>query len=178
MKKENLCLFILSGEAFSGKTTVAKKIAEIYNAKIIGRDVVYFALDKFLALEKTPENDEDNLWINLWPVALQGVKNQLLIGNHVIYDDNCLRVHQRDELRSIAKEAGAQHKVIYLATSAETIKARKEQNKLTKERHDVPSGWMEEEAVLFERPTKIEDPVVFTENMTLDELLKKIADVL
>lgn len=171
-------LFILSGEAFSGKTTIAKQIAEKYNAKIIGRDVVYFALDTFLALEETPENDEENLWTYLWPIALQGVKNQLLLGNHVIYDDNCLRAHQREELRSIAKEAKTQHKVIYLATSAETIKARKEKNKKTKERHDVPSGWMEEEAILFERPNEIEDPIVFTENMTMNEFLKKIDDLL
>lgn len=175
--KKNPCLFILSGEAFSGKTTIAKKIAEKYDAKIIGRDVVYFALDKFLALEETPESDEESLWINLWPIALQGVKNQLLLGNHVIYDDNCLRIHQREELRSIAKEAGARHKVIYLATSAETIKARKQQNKITNERHDVPSGWIKEEALLFERPTELENPIIISEDSNIDDFVENLIEI-
>ena len=154
-----------------------KGLSEKFGAKIIGRDVVYFALDKFLNLEQTPEKDEDNLWINLWPIALQGVKNQLLSGNNVIYDDNCLRLHQREELKKIAEESSANSVVIYLATSAETIKARKEENKITNERHDVPSSWILEEAKLFERPTEDENPIIFTEDMSEDDFLKKIEEL-
>lgn len=168
-------LFILSGEAFSGKTTVANMLLEKFGAKIIGRDIVYFALDKFLNLEQTPNKDEDSLWTNLWPIALQGVKNQLLLGNNVVYDDNCLRLHQREELRNIAKEVDVTVTLIYLATSSETIKERKERNKITNERHDVPSSWMEEEAVLFERPTQDENPIIVKENMTQEDVFEMIA---
>jgi predicted kinase len=176
MKKENQRLFILCGEAFSGKSTLAKKISESYGAKIIGRDEIYFALDDILALENTPDKDDSSLWNNLWPIAIRGVKNQLSLGNSVVFDDTCLHLRQREELRSIAKELGIISNFIYFDISAETLKKRREENKITKDRHDVPSGWLEEDAQLFERPTESENSVIYTENTTIDELLKKLKD--
>ena len=44
-------IFILCGEAFSGKSTTAKELASKYGAKIVGIDEVYFAAENILALE-------------------------------------------------------------------------------------------------------------------------------
>ena len=66
---ERKILFILCGEAFAGKTTLSKRIADLFGAKIVGRDEIYFATEKILALENTPEEDEDMLWKNLWPLV-------------------------------------------------------------------------------------------------------------
>lgn len=164
-------LFILCGEAFSGKSTLAKKISEKYGAKVVGRDEIYFATEKLLALENTPEQDDSNLWNSLWPLVVQGTKNQLLLENSVVIDDNCLYLKQRDELRSIAKETNAQTVLIYLDTSTETIKKRKEENKLTKIRHDVPSAWLKEDSQLFERPIKQENPIHYNPQVSLEEQL-------
>jgi len=174
MKKENQCLFILCGEAFSGKSTLAEKIAKIYEAKIVGRDKIYFAIDSILALENTSDEDDDKLWKNLWPIAVQGVKNQLLLGNSVVVDDNCLYLSQREELYSLAKNLGIKYVLVYLNIAAKTLKERKEQNKIDKNRHDVPSGWLEKDNKLFERPSKNENPLIFTENDALDKMLKKL----
>ena len=100
---------------------------------------------------------------------MQGSKNQLLLGNSVVIDDNCLYLRQRDELRLIAKGMGAEAILIYLDTPRELIKKRKEENKLAKTRHDVPSAWLEEDSQLFERPTQIEKYLSYKPGMVIEE---------
>lgn len=174
MNTKNQYLFILCGEAFSGKSTLSEKISEKYEAKIVGRDKVYFAVEDILALEGTPGADDADLWENLWPIAVQGAKNQLLLGHSVVFDDTCLFLNQREGLRSIARNVGVKCVLIYFEVPAETRKKRKEQNKISKIRHDVPSGWLEEDAKKFERPTEIENPIIYSENNTFDDLQRII----
>ncbi|MFA7208969.1 MAG: ATP-binding protein [Parcubacteria group bacterium] len=174
MKKEKQRLIILCGEAFSGKTTLSKKLSESFGAEIVGRDRIYFAIEKILALESTPDDDDDSLWNNLWPIAVQGAKNQLLIGNSVVFDDNCLLFRQREDLRAVAKDMGVDFSLVYLDIPVEVLKERKARNKITRDRHDVPSGWLTEDAINFERPTKAENPIIYTENFPFDGLLDKI----
>jgi predicted kinase len=171
MKEQNL--FILCGEAFSGKSTLAKKIAEYHECNIVGRDQIYFATEKILALETTPEEDDDSLWNNLWPIVLQGTKNHLLLGNSVVIDDNCLYVKQRDELRAIAKELGVKSILIYLDIPKELLKERKRENKISKTRHDVPSAWMDEDSQFFERPMESENPIIYTPDVTFEIFMTK-----
>lgn len=177
IKMKTQTLFILCGEAFSGKSTLAKEIALRYEAKIVGRDEVYFAAEKILALENTPEEDDDFLWAGMWPLVLQGTKNQLLFGNSVVIDDNCLYLQQRNELRAIAENQGVKSILIYLNIPKEILKKRKEENKLHKNRHDVPSAWMEEDSKQFERPTESEKPILYTAHASLDELVTAISQV-
>ena len=168
-------LFILCGEAFSGKTTLSKEIARRYDAKIIGRDRIYFALEKMLALEETPNDDDDKLWSkDLWPVATQGIKNHLLLGRSVVVDDVCLRLWQRDELRDLATAADAGSVLIYLDVPGDILKQRKDRNKATKERHDVPSAWLADDAGVFERPTESEHPLVYTSDTDLSGWFGKL----
>jgi predicted kinase len=167
-------LIILCGEAFSGKTTLSNKIANNFGAKVVGRDEIYFAVEKILALENTPDEDDHYLWKNLWPLVLQGVKNQFLLGNSVVIDDNCLYLRQRDELRSIVREIGVKSLLIFLDIPAEVLKQRKEQNKMSKNRHDVPSAWLTEDSEIFERPTEKENPIIYTSDETLDAFVDKI----
>lgn len=91
-----------------------------------------------------------------------------------MFDDNCLYLNQRDELRSIAESTGAEPVLIYFDISAEILKKRKEENKLTKSRHDVPSSWLENDAKKFERPTENESPVIYAENDKPDKLFEKL----
>lgn len=161
-------LYILCGEAFSGKSTLSKKIAAHFDAHIVGRDEVYFAAEKILALESTPDEDDDSLWKNMWLLVLQGVKNQLLLGNSVVIDDNCLYIKERDALRTIAREAGVESVLIFLDIPMEVLKERKEQNKISKTRHDVPSAWFAEDSELFERPTEAENPIIYKPDTSFD----------
>ena len=174
MKNKKQRLIVLCGEAFSGKTTLSKKLSEAFGAEIVGRDRIYFALEKILTLENTPDDDDYALWNNLWPVAVQGAKNQLLIGNSVVFDDNCLLFRQREDLRSLAKDMDVDFSLVYLDIPSEVLKDRKARNKITRDRHDVPSSWLAEDSIIFERPTEAENPIIYVENSSFDELLNKI----
>lgn len=174
MRKEEQRLIVLCGEAFAGKTTLAKKLSEVFKAEIVGRDQIYFAVEKILALENTPDDDDYVLWNNLWVIAVQGIKNQLLAGNSVVIDDNCLLFRQREDLRVIAKNMNVDFFLVYLNIPAEVLQTRKARNKITCDRHDVPSSWLVEDSAIFERPTEAENPIICVENSSLDELLIKI----
>lgn len=167
-------LYILCGEAFSGKSTLSKKIAEHFDAKIVGRDEIYFATEKILAFEHTPDEDDDSLWKNMWPLVLQGAKNHLLLGNSVVIDDNCLYLRERNELRAIAKEVGIESILIFLDIPPEVLKQRKEENKISKTRHDVPSAWLMEDSVLFERPAEAEHPIIYRSDMSFDDFISNL----
>ncbi|MEY4602333.1 MAG: shikimate kinase [Candidatus Parcubacteria bacterium] len=164
-------LYILCGEAFSGKSTLSKKVAEHFDAKIVGRDEIYFAMERILALESTPDVDDDSLWKNMWPLVLQGAKNHLLLGNSVVIDDNCLYVKERDALRAIANEVGVESILVFLDIPMEILKERKEQNKISKTRHDVPSVWFAEDSLLFERSTEAENPIIYKPDTSFDDLV-------
>jgi predicted kinase len=165
-------LFILCAEAFSGKTTLAQKIAERYGAKIVGRDLIYFAI---MGLLETDVQYDDTLWEkDLWPVAMHGVRNHLNTGVSVVFDDCSFLRKQRDELRSIARACGAHSVLIYLDVPQEVLKARKKQNKITKERHDVSSVSLEEDNTLFERPTEDEKPLRYLPDSDLEAWFKKL----
>src|SRR5680860_1205908 len=167
-------LFILSGESFSGKSVLSKEIVKHYHAEIIGRDVVYRAIKDKLALEKTPEEDDRALWNNMWPIVVQGAKNLLLSGKSVVIDDTCLQLQKRNDLRSVTNITGAQVVLIYLDIPATILKDRKQKNKINKERHDVPSVWIEDGAKYFDRPTELENPIIYTFGQELKELFTQI----
>jgi|SRR3990167_8052827 len=167
-------LIILCGEAFAGKSTLAKQLAERLDLKIVGRDEIYFATNHILALDHTPDEDDSALWKALWPIVVQGIKNHLMLGNSVVVDDNCIRRSERDDLRNIASKVGAKSALVYMDISSEVLKERKEKNKISKERHDVPSAWMLEDSAEFERPTESENPIIYKEGMPINELVKSI----
>ena len=125
-------------------------------------------MEKILALENTPDEDDASLWKNMWPLILQGVKNHLLLGNSVVIDDNCLYLKQRAELRTVAEESGVKSALIFLDISAQVLKERKEKNKISKTRHDVPSEWLAEDSELFERPSFEENPFIYTPTDTFE----------
>jgi predicted kinase len=178
MKDKTPFLFILCGEAFSGKSTLARQITDRYEAEIVGRDRIYFALNSMLALEDTPENDDDALWKNLWPLAVQGVRNQLLLDKSVVFDDNCLYLSQREELRSVAKICNAQSILIYLNVPKAILQERKKRNKITNERHDVPSAWLEEDTGVFERPIQDEAPLTYDSDIETEKWFKRLHTIL
>lgn len=108
---------------------------------------------------------------------MQGARNQLLLGKSVVFDDNCLHLHQRDELRAVAEKSDAKSVLIYLDIPDKVLKERKEKNKITKERHDVPSAWLKEDEKVFERPTATERPIIYTPDTDLEGWFKKIDEI-
>ncbi len=173
MENTDQTLFILCGEAFAGKSTMSKILSSSQNALIVGRDEIYFATENILALHNTPEEDDSNFWNALWPIVIQGVKNQLLLGKSVVVDDNCFYFAQRNELRVLAKNLGVKSILIYLDIPSEVLRKRKDENKITMIRHDIPSAILEKDTKPFERPTDEENPFIYKQEIALEDFMKE-----
>ncbi len=152
-----LRLYIMCGLAFSGKSTLARKLVEHTGSKFIAFDKLWVEKDK----EKpVPKNSEG--WRYIRDVAQKEILNSLKSGSSVVYDDNNPRKEHREELKKVAREAGAEAVVVYLDTPLSVVRNREEANRTSKERHDV------------EIPTADENVVVFTPEISIDEFLKTL----
>ena len=159
----------MCGLAFSGKSTLARKIAEHTDNKLVAFDKLWVEQDKEKPVPKGSEG-----WRYIRDLATTEILAILKSGTSVVYDDNNPRKEHREELRSVAKNAGADAVVIYLDTSLDVIRAREEANRSSKDRHDVELENFEKVMKDLEIPTADENVIVFTPEMNIDDFIKKL----
>jgi predicted kinase len=162
-------LYIMCGLAFSGKSTLAIKIAEHTGAMLIAFDKLWVDKEK-----EQPIPKGDKGWKFIRKVGLNKIAETLNEGTSVVYDDNNPRFKHREEVRDIARKLGVKETVIYLNTPMETIRARETTNKITGERHEVESENFQKTAQDFETPTPKENFLEFTLTTDLKEFLQKL----
>lgn len=122
MTIENPKLYIMCGLAFSGKSTLARKIAEHTGSELISFDKLWVEKDK----EKSVPKDAEG-WRYIRDVAQEKVLALLKVGKTVVYDDNNPRKEHREELKQVAKKAEVRAVVVYL----DTIRAREKTNRIS-----------------------------------------------
>jgi predicted kinase len=159
----------MCGLAFSGKSTLARKLAKHTGSKLIAFDNVWVEKDKEKPVPKNAEG-----WRYIRDIAQHEIITTLKKGTSVLYDDNNPRKEHREELRNIAREAGAAAIVVYLDTPLNIIKAREEMNRVSQERHEVEPHNFQKVMQDLEVPTADENTVVFTQNMDIDSFLEKL----
>ena len=161
-------LYIMCGVGFSGKSTLAKKIAEYKNAVLVSQDGIYFeSPDAF-------DQDNDNDWEKILTIAKTRIRENLEKGDSVVFDNTNTRRAHRDELRDIAKEYEAQTVVIYLDTSLETQVERQIKNKESAERHDVKQEYLDAARAELEIPASDENVFIFTPDTNINDWLKQL----
>ena len=160
----------MCGLAFSGKSTLAKKIAEYTDSKLVAFDKLWVEQDKEKPVPKGTEG-----WRYIRDLAQENVLISLQVGKSVVYDDNNKRKEHREELRVVAKKAGAEAVVIYLDTSLDVTRAREEANRSSQNRHDVEPENFEKVMKDLEIPTADENVIVFTPEINIDEFIKKLS---
>jgi predicted kinase len=160
----------MCGVGFSGKSTLAKKIAARTNATLVSQDSMFFEKEHGLNLDL----DNDEQWEMILNLCKERIETELTKGNSVVFDDTSLRVEHRNNLREIAKAAGADAKVIFLNTSIEIQKQRQERNKITGERHDVKQEYLDQAIAELEIPKIDENTSVFEVDADVDEFLKTL----
>lgn len=163
-------LYIMCGLAFSGKSTLARKIAEHTNSKLVAFDKLWVEQDKEKPVPKGAEG-----WRYIRDLAQRNVLDYLQAGKSVVYDDNNPRKEHREELRVVAKNAGVEAVVIYLDTSLDVIRAREEANRSSQDRHDVEPENFEKVMKDLEVPTTDEDTIVFRPEMNINDFIKKLS---
>lgn len=160
----------MCGVGFSGKSTLAKKIAEYPNILLVSQDALFFEKEKELKLNQ----DDDAQWSMLLDMCKQRIKEILSAGKSVVFDNtNLMRAH-RDELRILAREAGAKAVVVYLDTPGEILNKRQDDNAVTRERHDVKQEYLDDAKAQLEIPSNDEGVYIFTPDLNIDTFLKEL----
>ena len=163
-------LYIMCGVGFSGKSTLAKRIAEYFNISLVSQDGLFFEKEKELNLNQ----DSDEQWEMLLGMCKQRIMELMKEGKSVVFDNVNLKHAHRNELREIAKEAGGKAVVVYLDTLEETLNKRQDRNKVTRERHDVKQEYLDDTKAQLEIPQRDEEVYVFTPETNLEQFLSKL----
>lgn len=158
------------GVGFAGKSTLAKNIAEHFKIPLVSQDALFFEKEKELNLNE----DDDAQWKMLLDMCKERIKELLIKGESVVFDNVNLKREHRDELREIAKEAGGKAVVVYLDTPEDVLNKRQDRNKISRERHDVKQEYLDDAKAQLEIPTDDEDTYRFTPETDLDSFLKKL----
>lgn len=163
-------LYIMSGVGFSGKSTLAKKIAEYTGATLVSQDGLFFEKEK----EWNIDQDSDEQWRMLLDMCLERIRQLLSEGTSVVFDNTNTRHQHREEVRQVALAIGAEPVVVFLDTPIEVQKERQERNRITKERHDVKQEYLDQAIAELEIPGEDESVRVFKPDTNLEEFLKTL----
>ncbi len=164
-------MFLMCGLTFSGKTTVAKRIASEF-------DCNYLSLDDI--------NDERGLWgghgipVEEWErtheIALARLRERLDQGGCVVVDDTNILRWLRDRFRAVADEGDYDVVLVHVTASLEEIRKRMAQADRTEGRRSVSDEVFERHVESFEEPGTDESPVVYRSGENVHELLDALKD--
>ena len=161
-------LYIMCGQAFSGKSTLAKEIAKYAGATLVSQDAIRFEKEKEVKLlGQKPDYHE------VLEISKQKIQEALRRGVSAVFDNTNAGFKHREEFRQIANECKARSVVVYLNTSDEELKKRQEANRITKERHDVNEEELQKVRDRFEAPTSNENVLVYFPNEDIPEWLQR-----
>lgn len=160
----------MCGVGFSGKSTLAKKIAEHTGATMISQDTLFFEKQSELNLDL----DNDNDWRTIVHMCRDLAITELQNGKSVVYDDTNHTYKMRQKLRDIAEKTGSITNVIFLDTPIEIQKQRVLQNKNDKNRHGVDQQYLDEAIAELEIPTEEENVFIYKPDSNVEEFIKQI----
>jgi predicted kinase len=126
-------LFILCGLPFSGKSTLARAMAERLEVVHIELDAVHG--ERGIDLKGEPPTRED--WIEAYRRSFRKLDQVLADGNSAVFDATSYRKVHRQRLARIAAKYDVSTTLIYLYVDEEQAKQRRDENRATNERPNV-----------------------------------------
>lgn len=162
-------LYIMCGLAFSGKSTLARKIVERTGCRLIAFDKLWVEKEKETTIAKG-----DKGWRFIRRVAQDEIADALKEGLSVVYDDTNVRFEHREEIRAIARSSDVNPIVIYLNTPMELIRERELVNKTTGKRHGVEPENFQKVVEQLEVPSSNENVLEFTPGTDTEKFLSQL----
>lgn len=164
-----LCLYILCGLPFAGKSTLAKELE-----KRLG--FVYIDIDQIntkfgVGLHREPISPE--AWERTYTEAYKQLGDALDSEQSVIFEGANFTKELRDRLRAIADKRGVVSWVIYLDVSESEARQRLQYNRSKLQRYDVRDEDFELVATHFEPPAEEEQVIRYNQSQPLDEWIKQ-----
>jgi predicted kinase len=126
-------LFILCGLPFSGKSTLARAMAERLGVVHVELDSVHG--ERGLDLREGLPTRED--WIEAYKRSYRKLDQVLAGGHSVVFDATSYRRVHRQRLARIASKYNVPATIIYLDVQDDEAKRRRDENRTTNERPNV-----------------------------------------
>lgn len=143
-----LCLYIMCGLPFAGKTTLAKEMMKQLGIKRVSIDEING--------ERGVWNDETGMpaeeWTKTYEEAYRRIATYLNQGKSVVDESANFTREQRDRLRAIAETCNAKTCVIFVDVSLTEVRRRWQANRQTLERKDVRDADFAHVVESFEPP--------------------------
>lgn len=160
-------LYIMCGLPFSGKTTLARALAN--QCDFVHLDLDTIARERSLFPE---EGISDEQWGQVFREVHQQVAVLLTSGKSVVFDAvNYDRVG-RDRLRTIAQQSSNSVYVIYINLTIQEIEERRQVNQTNHQRLPVRDKDFVELATEFEIPTIEENLIIYDRTQSIPEWIK------
>ncbi|GAA1486972.1 AAA family ATPase [Brachybacterium fresconis] len=157
-----MTLTLMCGLSFSGKSTLAARLAEGLPASVISLDLI---------------NEERGLyggqgipweeWAKTNQIAHERGQALLEAGHHVVVDDTGSPRFIRDGWRAVAERSNAPFALVWVQIGADLQSERIRVNRRSHDRHDVTDSVLQEHRASFEPPTD-EDALVIDAESTAD----------
>ena len=139
-------LYAMSGLSFSGKTVLAAEISAATGAAIVSYDDLYGTVERDPALTGIEE------WRLIVSLVHAEARRHLQDGDSVIVDNLNEDMIDRDQLRAIAAECGAETIIVHVEAPLELIRERRRRNDLSRERGTTSDEQFEFVRSKFEPP--------------------------
>lgn len=161
-------LYIMTGVPYSGKTTLAKELAKKIKVEVVSADEILAKKDIW-----TKRHPTQNEWEMAYLEAIGEIKDYLIKGKSVIFDESNLRYSQRENLRKIAKDLSVETVLIYLKIAKGEATKRWQNNLKTKTKKQLSQEFFERTFELFEEPKEEEKAVIYNQEADLKNWVKK-----
>jgi len=161
-------LYIVTGLPYAGKTTLTNKLVERFGYEVVSVDE---QIDQGnYIVEKMTQDD----WNVVYSKAFDKLKRLLTESKTVIFDGGSLKRSERNTLREIAEGLNNESRLIYVKIPKREITQRWLKNQTTKERDHLEEQPLNFAFDLFEEPTDDEQPIIYNQNLDLDQWISEI----
>jgi predicted kinase len=158
----------MCGLSFSGKTRLARAIGEATGAPIVSYDELYMTVERDRSITGMDE------WWLITDLVGERAGEHLTAGRSVIVDNlNETRV-DRDRLRDVAAQAGAEVLVVHVEAPAEEIARRRAENDASGTRGTTSDEQFEFVRSRFEDPAAPERVVRYRFGDDLEQWLREL----
>lgn len=152
-------LVILCGLPFSGKTTVARSLAERSGCAVVSLDEI----NEERGVGHGGQGLGDDVWAETQRIAIERVESLMREGRErIVVDDTCCLRFLRDEYRRAAERHGYEHGVVFLDVSERVLRERLREAARSGERPTMTDDVFEGCLARFERPEEDEACIVIS----------------
>jgi predicted kinase len=144
----------MCGVAFSGKSTLARRIADELSISLISLD----AINHERGL-RGGEGMSIAQWEETSAIAMDRLRQCLREERSAMVDDTFSRRFLRDRCKTAARESGAGFTIVFVDTPIEEIRSRRDANHQNPTRHHVRDDVFEDHYKTFQFPAT-DEPVV------------------